>query len=423
MKKIAHHQFIFLLFFAFLYFFLTSCGAGYSSQEADPYRSGTEGVVVSFLNAEYVFYDQQYLRLQLKLENKGAFDKPQGKVVLSGYDPGIVKINSEPIALPDDFFGKNQYALEGSVYFVQVPEDGPISLSLGNSYEAILQTSVCYSYQTIATPTVCLLYNPDDNRYICQQDPIQLSSQGAPVAVTEVKQDFTQDHVRFTVTLQHLGDGTVVNAYDMNAFDACPYGLDRNNVNHVGVSMEISGLGEPSCFPNSGYVSLNQDGTGIIICTFTLREQRTYTTPLKIILDYNYLDVKQQGISIYKSSSAVEDNTAVGGSGNYASNNDCSCSDANLKKWGGCVCLYISGQMYYCSEGTTQIPVSANDDTIEYEIYGSTTVNMCGDSVHPTSSCPYRGTTYVSKDPKKLSIYGTVTDSRTVSERCTLVPQ
>ncbi len=422
MKKIF---FIFLL--AALFFVLSSCGTSYSSQQADPYRSGTDGVVVSFLNDDFVFYDQQYLLLQLKLENKGAYDSPQGKVVLSGYDPTIVKISSEPIAIPEDFSGKNQYSPDGSVYFVQVPEDAPVSLPLGNTYTAALQASSCYTYQTIATPTACLLYNTEDTN-ICQQDTISLSSQGGPVAVTQVQQDYQQDQTRFTVTIQHLGTGKVLNAYDSDAYDACPFTLTSDHLNHVGVKMEINGLGEPTCVPSNGYVKLNQDGTGIIICTFTLREQRTYTTPLKITLDYGYFAVISQDMTIYESSSGTSEAGEIGSSSSSASSSsssaetlsgDCSCSDANMKKWGGCVCLYLNGEMYYCSEGTAQIPASGSiGDIISYEVRGSGTVTKCGNSADPLTDCPYVGSTSI---PKKLSIYGTVNDGRTVSERCNLV--
>lgn len=427
------------MFFCFSFFvmiILSSCGTSYSSQEADPYRTGTEGVVVSFIDDDYIFYDQQYIRLQLLLENKGVYDEPQGKVVLSGYDPTIVKISAEPIELPDDFTGKNQYAPQGSSYFVQVEEEGPVSLSLGESYDATVQASLCYTYQTVATPTACLLYNPKDT-YICKQDTISLASQGGPVAVTEVRQDYLQDQARFTVFVHHLGNGRVVNAYDVDAFDACPFALTQSNLNHVGVTMEISGLGEPTCIPHNGYVALNDNGVGVIICTFTLREQRTYTTPLKITLDYSYLSVIQQDISIHESSSADRETNSLGttsgstssgssssssgSSGPSSSTGDtgCPCSDANMRIWGGCVCLYINGKMNYCSEGTNQIQVSGNaGDTIEYQVHGSSPVTKCGDSSSPTTSCPFTGTTTV---PKKLSIYGTVNDGRTVSERCDIV--
>ncbi|MEK6920599.1 MAG: hypothetical protein AABX82_01845 [Nanoarchaeota archaeon] len=430
---------VFFCFSFFVMIVLSSCGISYSSQEADPYRTGTEGIVVSFIDDDYTFYDQQYLLLQLLLENKGVYDAPQGKVVLSGYDPTIVKISADPIELPDDFTGKNQYAPQGSSYFVQVEEDAPVSLSLGESYDATLQASLCYTYQTIATPTACLLYNPEDT-YICDQETISLNSQGGPVAVTEVRQDYLQDQVRFTVFVQHLGDGSVVNAYDVDAYDACPFTLTRDDLNHVGVTMEIGGLGEPSCIPGNGYIALNDEGLGVIICTFTLREQRTYTTPLKITLDYSYLSVLQQDISIYESSSVDRETSSLGttsdssdssssssgssgSSGSSSSTEDtgCPCSDANMRIWGGCVCLYVNGKMEICKQGENQIQVSGNvGDIIEYQVHGSSPVTNCGDSSSPTSSCPFTGTTTV---PKKLSIYGTVNDGRIVSERCSLVIQ
>lgn len=415
-----------LIFLALLF---TSCTSYYGHREYnEDYRSGTEGVVVSFLNEDFTFYDGDYLNLQLVLQNKGAYDEPAGKIVLSGYDPSILRISDEEIPLPDEFYGKSLYSDEGSTYFASVEEDAPLSLSLGETYDATLQASVCYSYQTIATPTVCLLYDPEDT-YICEQEPIALSDQGAPVAVTEVQQTYLQDQVRFVATLQHVGEGTVLNAYDTDAYNACPFTLERDHLNGVAVSMRISGIGDPSCIPSNNYVRLNSEGRGTIVCTFTLREQRSYTTPLEITVDYLYLSTIDQGITIAQRTSSLEREAAdfdsssgIGAGSNGVSSgsgNDCYCSDANMRKWGGCVCLFIDGQTNYCLEGSTEIPVSGEEgDTISYRVYGSSTVPRCGDSPSPTASCPFTGITTV---PKKLSIYGTTSDGRTVSERCNLV--
>ncbi len=413
--------------FLFLALLFGSCTSYYGNRKYnEDYRSGTEGVVVSFLNEDFIFYDGDYLNLQLVLQNKGAYDAPAGKVVLSGYDPTVVKISDEGILLPDEFYGKSLYSEEGSTYFVTVEEDAPLSLSLGETYDAIVQASVCYSYQTIATPTVCLLYDPDET-YICEQDPIVLTDQGGSVAVTEVQQTYLQDKVRFAVTIEHVADGTVINAYDTEAYEACPFTLERDHLNSVAVSMRISGLGEPSCVPGNSYVRLNSEGRGTIVCTFTLREQRSYTTPLEITVDYMYLSTLEQKMTVAQRTSALE--REAGGfdyssglqddSGGTSPGDECYCSDANMRKWGGCVCLYIDGQRYYCLEGSTEIPVSGEEgDTISYRVYGSSTVQRCGDSPSPSTSCPFTGTTTVSK---KLSIYGTTIDDRTVSERCNLV--
>ena len=409
--------------------FVTGCTFynNYTPEGQEEYRTGSEGVVLSFLTDPLVFYDHQYLNLQLMLQNKGAYNSPEGKIVISGYDPSIVKISSDPLELPDDFFGKSYIAPEGATYFLTVEEDAPVSLNLGESYESTLQASVCYTYESIATPTVCLLYYPEDTN-ICRQDPILLSSQGGPVAVTEVKQQYMQDQVRFTALIQHVGDGTIVNPYDTEAYDACPFGLKRDDINHVNVKMEINSLGEPKCVPGNGYVTINENGQGIIICTFTLREQKTYTTPLRITLDYSYLSLIEGDFAIYESSSETDRETvgtSLGyedlNSGNYGSS--CYCSDANMKTWGGCVCIIVNGQSYYCSEGQTDIPVSGNiGDIIEYQVVGSSTVHKCGDSSNPQTDCPFTGKTSVSSG-KVLSIYGTVDDGRTVSERCKLVIQ
>ncbi len=396
----------------------------YTPEGQEEYRTGTEGIAISFLNQNFVSYDTQYLNLQLMLQNKGAYNEPEGKIVFSGYDPTIIKINADPIELPDEFFGKSYIAPEGATYFVNVEEYAPLDLHEAESYESTVQASVCYSYQSIATPTVCLLYNPEDTN-ICRQDPVILSSQGGPVAVTEVKQQYMQDQVRFTAMIQHLGEGTVVNPYDTEAFDACPFTLQQDDINHVSVNMEINGLSEPQCIPSNGYIALNENGQGVIICTFTLQEQRTYTTPLKITIDYSYLSVIQEQMTVYKSSNPAEretntpDNEYYDVPDTYTPSTGCYCSDANMRIWGGCVCIIVNGQSYYCSEGQTRIPASGNaGDVIEYQITGSSTVEKCGDTSSPKNNCPFSGRTSI---PKLLSIYGTVTDGRTVSERCNLV--
>ncbi len=417
---------IFIIGFLFLSLLFSSCTSYYGHRAYnEDYRTGTEGVVISFLNEEFTFYDGDYLNLQLVLQNKGAYDTPAGKIVFSGYDPSIVRISDEEISLPDEFYGKSLYSKEGSTYFVTVEEDAPLSLSFGETYDATLQASACYSYQTIATPTVCLLYDPDDT-FICEQEPIGLSDQGAPVAVTEVQQTYLQDKVRFAVTFEHVGNGIVINAYDTEAYEACPFTLERDHINSVAVTMRISGLGEPSCIPSNRYVRLNSEGRGTIVCTFTLREQRSYTTLAEITVDYLYLSTVDQAMTVAQRTSSLEREAGAfdSSSGNrgVSAGNECYCSDANMRIWGGCVCLYLDGQTYYCLEGSTEIPVSAEEgDTISYRVYGSSSVQRCGDSPSPTTSCPFTSVTTFSKDSKKLPIYGTTVDGRTVSERCNLV--
>jgi hypothetical protein len=407
--------------FVFFVLMVASCTLynNYTPEGQEEYRTGTQGIEVSFLN-ELVFYDQEYLNLQLRVDNKGAYNEPTGKIVLSGYDPTIVKISSDPIDLPEELTGKNYVAPYGSTYFVTAEENGPVNLALADSYESTMQASVCYTYQTIATPTACLLYYPEDTN-ICRQETIILSPQGGPVGVNEIKQQYMQDQVRFTAMIQHYGEGTVVNPYDTEAYENCPFLLQQDDINHVNVKMEINGLGEPACVPSNGYIALNENGQGIITCTFTLREQKTYTTPLKITMDYAYLSVVEEPFTIHQSSSTDREEGNEGYPGDSEESiydSGCYCSDANMKKWGGCVCLHIGGINYYCLEGQNDIYVAGKaGDIIEYEVHGSSTVNMCGSSSSPKTSCPYAGSTTI---PKLLSIYGTVSDGRTVSERCNI---
>jgi hypothetical protein len=407
----------------------------YGHADVDEYwRYGTEGVEVSFLNENFVFYDGEYMQLQIMMQNKGAYDDPQGKVVLSGYDPNIIKITQGDIPLPDEFYGKNAYNDEGSVYFVEIQENNVLDLSLGDTYEATMQASVCYTYQTVATPTVCLLYDPEDE-YLCDQDSVYMASQGGPMAVTSVDTTYLQDQVRFSVTIENVGDGTVLNAYDLDSYDACPFTLDRNDLNYVAVDMAINGLGEPSCVPNSQYVRLNDEGRGMIVCTFVLRGQESYTTPLEITLDYLYLSGASQELLVVERDVGLEQevpDSSGGSGGSYGGGSgggsggsqqgECYCSDANMAAWGGCICLYINGQEHWCLEESTQIPIQGEiGDSLAYQVRGSPTVNTCGDGPSPQSGCPFDGYTTIGGAKTKLEIFGTTVEGGGVSERCTLV--
>ena len=41
----------------------------------------------------------------------------------------------------------------------EVEETGTLEVQLGESYDATIQLSTCYNYETIANPVVCLIYD------------------------------------------------------------------------------------------------------------------------------------------------------------------------------------------------------------------------------------------------------------------------
>ena len=422
---------------------ISSC-TNYPTEDAggELYRVGSRGVNIEFLDAKQMYVDGEFMTTQLLVHNKGAFDFPEGKISLSGFDKSIIHIGQQPMLLPR-LRGKDVFSPDGQYDYIEVDESSPVTLTIGESYATTIQANICYNYRTIASPTVCMVYNPEDMN-ICKPQSISLGTQGAPIAIKKVDTEMLRDQVRFVAVIENVGSGTVVNPNDAASYLYCPYQLKREDVDTVQFSMKINGLDDPECTPGSNIVKLNK-GIGILSCTFTLRGQKTYTTPLKITLDYEYMDAfsietnvraqygpgkttqtqttGQTGPSTNNPTGDPSDPTSNTedcpscSSGNGNPTNDCYCSQANMKKWGGCVCLHIDGRNAMCDEGETEIAVNKNaGETLQYEIVGNNVVK-CGNSANPQADCPFKGETVV---PKKLSIYGKTSDGRTVSERCDL---
>jgi len=139
---------------------LAGCLPQTSNDDYD-YRSGTEGLIVGFGDSALKVYEGSKMNLVVELRNKGATELTNGKVYLSGYDPVSIQFTTPKLVLPA-IMGKNAYVSEGGYDIIPFGEDGPVRVPFGDEYKPTLMLSSCYQYQTLATPTVCVLSNPGD---------------------------------------------------------------------------------------------------------------------------------------------------------------------------------------------------------------------------------------------------------------------
>ena len=108
--------------------------------------------------------------------------------------------------------------------------------------------------------------------------------------------------------------------------------------------------------------------------------------------------------------------------GPYPTNYDCPCSQANIDKWNGCICVYIDGQMYVCGAGTNVYTLNkAPGEIVNYQIHGYE-ANRCGRSSSPTDACPFSGAFTMPSTMKTLNIYGMSTKNTPISEVCKFIP-
>ncbi len=403
----------------------TAASCMFGETPSPDYRTGTDGVVVDISQTKQTYYDGEYLKLALRIQNKGAYDNPKGKIAISGFDKNIIKINDEALYLPD-LKGIDPYLPEGEETLIDIPEFGPVSLQIGEKYETTIQTNICYEYETIANPVVCLISNYGDyeQQEVCEPDVVALSSQGAPVAVTQVQTQLGRNEATFYITLENKGNGRVYKSEDLEAFDHCPYRLTNNDLDYVQVSVKINGLGEPECTP-SGLVKL-VNNVGLLQCKFTLREDAAFKTPMLVTLHYGYLETQENALTIQKSGGTGLTNPE----GTYIPMGGpapgCPCSKKTLDAQGSCVCAQIDGKLYACDGGVYALAYESGQ-AVTYEVHGyqqgSNAITSCGTTATPTDACPYVGTLIMRNSLTSVAIYGRTKQDTIVSSTCHFLPK
>src|SRR3989344_2237372 len=155
------------LFFAL--FILAGCSLGGSKQEA---ALGSQGLTMSFLpfnppdviRSDYI--DNSFNAI-IEIKNQGTFPQPEegkgalkGRIYLSGFDKNIIHLDPESFDLSKaTLYGRSTINQEGLSDLITFK--GTVFLDNLNveKYEPILLATVCYNYQTIAGPSVCI--DPD----------------------------------------------------------------------------------------------------------------------------------------------------------------------------------------------------------------------------------------------------------------------
>ncbi|MBN1275054.1 hypothetical protein JXA12_02080 [Candidatus Woesearchaeota archaeon] len=159
-------------------------------------------------------------------------------------------------------------------------------------YDVDWKVDACYAYTTYASPMICIDPQPYEyNEGDCIPHEYTWSgSQGAPVAITSLKQDPSPRSTMLTFTIKNVGTGEVIHP---GYLEWCsPYHLGNMNERHknvVFVGDVRIGMQRLHC-PTGYEVRLN-NGVGTFTCeyfydTFT----SAYETPVVVELWYGYRD-------------------------------------------------------------------------------------------------------------------------------------
>ena len=331
---------IFALFLILLILISGCTGKKDVKKSLEEIRTGTEGIVLSFLpnappatihveeNAENSF------DAVLELKNRGAYPQPEdqigapfGDVYLSGYDRNILQFTPESFNLNDRTLeGKSTINPNGGLDLATFK--GTISARNLNveKYEPTLLATACYTYNTIAGPSVCIDPNPYSTikeKKVCAVQDLTLTNQGAPVAVTTINEEALATKTQFKITIKNVGNGDVIKPGSLGK--CSPYGDDkvlREDIDKVQLEEVQVGNRRLTCRPFvdggtdgvSGFIRL-VNGEGFIICEFFKTDyensKTAFTTPLKIKFNYLYRNTVEKKIQLKKETSGLSGGSSV----------------------------------------------------------------------------------------------------------------
>lgn len=280
----------YILFLALL-ILINSCVDDNSSSNSKNWRTGTEGIIFSYMpdSPPSEVLSTGKVNVILKYANKGA-STTTPYFYLTGYDPNILSFGNPYVQAPT-IGGKDMYNTEGSQEAF-IEWTAPInmnSLYEIDNFKQSLSITACYQYETIAYPSICIdpLKYKYDSSSGCEFSVKDLgSSQGGPIAVTQVSQKSTGDEVFLEIHFQNKGKGT-------------PYITESTclNLRHdeadviylAGVSMPE---GSFSCEPTSIRLVNNE---GYTICRKPITNKNAYyESQVQISTRYNYRDTLQK---------------------------------------------------------------------------------------------------------------------------------
>lgn len=266
-------------------------------------QNGNRGIEARFVNnyPPRTLYDISDLAMLIEVENKGAYDVGAQECFLqvTGFDPNIVQgIDFVQSCGPID--GKNVYNLDGGWNQVEYLSTR-LELPRGTlEYSPTLNLVWCYAYQTQANPSVCvdpLFYQITSEQKACTSRDVSMGGgQGGPVSVSYVGVDMIGDTAVFEISVHNGGSGRVLSPRaDISRCGES--NIDYDDLDRVVYDVQMTGGSLVSCTPSNGILRLN-NGVGKMVCTFRVTGTTSYETPLRITLDYNYMESTQRGIQI-----------------------------------------------------------------------------------------------------------------------------
>lgn len=287
---------------------LTACFGGGSSNTADQFHVGTQGLAISFIQNEppsrIVIENNANppptANFGIQLSNLGAEDIKGGVLVYSGFDSNLVTWHKSD-QIPS-LQGKSFSNPQGSKEIVE--NNGNIVVAqIGEVYRPAFEVTACYNYQTNAQIPICIDPDPTGKSpKPCSAQGFSASGgQGAPLAVTAIEQNPSKGKTLFKITIKNSGGGDVFQG-DVNNCLPGGTGLTYKDLDKVKFGSVTLGKDPLRCqgIDASGSIPLTS-GQGVIFCTAdNLQKGSSFQTTMNILLEYNYRTSVSKSIEIVK---------------------------------------------------------------------------------------------------------------------------
>jgi len=284
----------------------------------DTYIGGTQGLEISFLPGSPPTetsdggQDEFDVIVQVKNEGETFVDKDDVTIELSGFPPqSFGKSLGDMVINPDDDVEAKIKNADNSITLPPPVFGDYIGLKYNDYVPGTIQfpvkADICYSYETRIASDLCIkddLNKDKDDDFCTVSSQRALSSSGAPVQVTNIKQaPAGTDKTRFTFNVINSDNGDVFregSGCDDQRTNEKKVWVEVNDLVGSGAGTELRCTGLRDGDGNTkGYVTIYEDGTLVeVSCLLTIPDRNDRLQPFNINLTYEYQKSIQTTIDV-----------------------------------------------------------------------------------------------------------------------------
>lgn len=272
----------------------------------------TDGYITFSVEEDYMLLDKTSIRTTTK--GKKDFEDRLDWV----RDEDIVWEGEKP-QMKFSLQGKSIENAEGEQKIITLKAEAKALEELSEIHESSILATACYDYKTELVTTVCVdtdVYNIKGIVKSCKIEDLSFSSQGAPVAVTNIEVKMMPMDVpnkvrpQFLIYIENKGNGLVIkddsgvikNACSEKPLNYTELGIIFVNVSLGGEQKKLNCNITEGSGDKKGVVKL-RDNEGIVRCVLEEgidEKEGTYVSLLRIELNYGYTHTISKNIIIKK---------------------------------------------------------------------------------------------------------------------------